>query len=96
MREVEPGGPLVVQVRQRALLQFGLTGSFGVEPAVAPLDQRAGGQGDSLDARVIIGLRNRITSLRCLLIGAWRSNNAPLVTGVNRARKYKISMKTST
>ena len=50
--QIEPGWALVVQVGERALLQLGLGRVLRVEPAVALLDQFAGGLSDGFDARV--------------------------------------------
>src|SRR5919198_2576555 len=50
--ELEPGGALVVEVGEGALLEFGGAGAGRVEPGVALLDELAGGPGDGLDARV--------------------------------------------
>jgi len=52
VRQVEPRRALVVQVGQGALLQFGLGRALGVEPAVALLDELAGGVGDGGDEGV--------------------------------------------
>lgn len=45
----EPGGALVVEVGEGALLELGLRGVGRVEPVVAELDEVAGGGGDGLD-----------------------------------------------
>ena len=44
--QVEPGGPLVVEVGQGALFQFFLGGALGVEPAIALFDELLGRLGD--------------------------------------------------
>ena len=52
MSVLQPRGIFVVQVRQRALLQFGCGGIGWIEPSVALLYEFACGGGDGFDAWV--------------------------------------------
>jgi hypothetical protein len=56
VRQIQPGRPFVVEVGERALLQRGLVCTLGVQPAVALLDEIAGGGADRRDARIVGGL----------------------------------------
>src|SRR5215207_6178463 len=56
---LKPRGALVVQVRQRPLLQLRLVGPLGVEPVAPHLVQPAGGLGDGLHASIALRLPPR-------------------------------------
>ncbi len=56
VRQVEPGWSLVVEVGQRALLEFGFAHTWRVEPVIALFDQLARSLCDGLDA----GLAHRL------------------------------------
>lgn len=50
--EAKPRGALVIQVGERAFLEFGFAGTFGVEPAVALLDEVLRCSCDRLHTRI--------------------------------------------
>jgi hypothetical protein len=55
VRQIQPGGALVVEVGQRALFEVGFAHAGRVEPGVTPGDEFPGGLGDGLDAGVVLG-----------------------------------------